>query len=52
MDFIERWLSLSPDGGDGTLEVLWFVGFVISILAVVFRRQIAEFLSLRRTDQS
>jgi hypothetical protein len=52
MDFIERWFSIAPDGGNGTLELLWLVAFVISILAVLFRRQIGEFLSLRRTDQS
>ena len=29
MDFIERWFGVSPDGGDGTLELLYIVGALI-----------------------
>ena len=32
MNFIERWLGVSPDGGDGTLEML-YIG--VSVLAIV-----------------
>jgi len=36
MDFIEKWFGLSPDGGDGSLEVLWLVAIVV-VVAVLFR---------------
>ena len=32
MDFIERWFGFSPDGGDGTAELIWIgalIGFVV-----------------------
>jgi hypothetical protein len=45
MDFIERWFGLSPDGGDGSLEVLWIVVIVATVTAIVFRRQIAARLA-------
>jgi len=32
VDFIERWFGVSPDGGDGTLELL-YIG--VSVLIVV-----------------
>jgi hypothetical protein len=41
MDFIEQWFGLSPDGGDGSLEVLWIVAIVAVALAIAFRRRIA-----------
>jgi len=48
MDFIEKWLGLSPDGGDGSLEVLWLVAIVLVAAAIVFRRRIAARLSTRQ----
>jgi hypothetical protein len=36
MDFIEKWFGLSPDGGDGSLEVLWLVA-IIAVAIVIFR---------------
>ena len=45
MDFIEQWFGLSPDGGDGSLEVLWIVVIVVALMAIVFRRQIAARLA-------
>jgi hypothetical protein len=51
MDFIERWFGLSPDNGDGSLELLWIVAFVAAIVAVAFRRQILSWLSYRKTDR-
>jgi hypothetical protein len=45
MDFIEQWFGLSPDGGDGSLEVLWIVAIVVAVMAVAFRRQIAARLA-------
>ncbi len=36
MDFIERWFGLSPDGGNGSLEVLWLAAIVVAV-AFIFR---------------
>jgi len=46
MDFIERWLGVSPDGGNGTLELLIFVALAASALFVVSRRRLLA--SVRR----
>ena len=32
MDFIERFLHISPDGGNGTLEALYIVAFLLLIV--------------------
>jgi len=50
MDFIERWFGLSPDNGDGSLELLWIIALVAAIAVVAFRRQILSWLSSRKTD--
>ena len=34
MDFIERIFGVSPDGGDGTTELLWLLGFGIAVVLV------------------
>ena len=47
MDFIEKWFGLSPDGGDGSLELQWIVGIAIVVIAVAFRRRIVGWLSSR-----
>jgi hypothetical protein len=44
MDFIEKWFGVSPDGGDGSLEVIWIVGIVMALIAIVFRRRILAWL--------
>ena len=44
MDFIERWLHLSPDNGSGTTEALFLVVAAALILAVVYRRRIIAFV--------
>jgi hypothetical protein len=36
VDFIERWLGVSPDGGDGTLELL-YIGVGVLIAFALFR---------------
>jgi hypothetical protein len=46
MDFIERWLGFSPDGGDGSTEMLYIVVVVLALL--VSRRHIAKFIGRRR----
>jgi hypothetical protein len=51
MDFIERWFGVSPDGGDGSLELLWIVAVVLAVLAFAFRRQIAGWLASRRSRE-
>ena len=51
MDFIERWFGVSPDSGDGSLELLWVVGIVLSLVAIAFRRQIANWWSSRKARQ-
>ena len=35
MDFIERWLNISPDGGNGTLEFLIVTAIILAIITVV-----------------
>jgi len=34
MDFIERYLGISPDGGDGALEVMLLVLLVMIVVAI------------------
>jgi hypothetical protein len=44
MDFIERWLGVSPDGGDGSTELLYIL-VAVMVLALVFgRRYLAKFV--------
>ena len=50
MDFIERLFGVSPDNGDGSLELLWILALVIVVLAVVFRRRIAASLSRKSSS--
>ena len=38
MDFIERFLGLSPDGGDGSTEVLYLLALVAVVMVVAGRR--------------
>jgi hypothetical protein len=52
MDFIEQWFGISPDGGDGSLELQWIVGIAIVVAAVAFRRRIGGWLASRRTGRS
>jgi hypothetical protein len=35
MDFIERLTGLSPDGGDGSTEVLFFIAIVVFALILL-----------------
>lgn len=44
MDFIERWFGISPDGGDGSTELLILTALVIVIALVLGRNQLRRFL--------
>jgi hypothetical protein len=37
MDFIERMFGISPDGGDGSTELMFFVALVIIVAALSWR---------------
>jgi hypothetical protein len=39
MDFIERWLGVSPDGGDGTMELLLVVALAAGIIVLAGSRR-------------
>jgi len=39
MDFIERIFDISPDGGDGTFELLLFLIPILGVLAVIYWRR-------------
>jgi high-affinity Fe2+/Pb2+ permease len=47
MDFIESLFGVSPDGGDGSLEMLWVGAIVVAVVAVAFRRRIMTRLATR-----
>lgn len=34
MDFIERWLHISPDGGSGAYELVVYVVLFVALVAV------------------
>ena len=42
MDFIEQWLGVSPDGGDGSLELLYIAAIIVIALAVAFRTRLRK----------
>jgi len=45
VDFIEQWFGIAPDGGDGSLEVMWVAAIAVAALAFLFRRRIFAGLS-------
>jgi hypothetical protein len=47
MDWIEQLLGLSPDGGDGSTELMWLLAFVIVVLVVGWRKGLLAFLTRR-----
>lgn len=47
MDFIEQWFGISPDGGDGSLELLWLAAIIVAILAALFRHRIIGWFAAR-----
>jgi hypothetical protein len=38
MDFIERFFDISPDGGDGTTEILLVAAMVAALIVVGIRK--------------
>ena len=40
MDFIERWLGVSPDGGSGTVELLFVAVLAAAALVLAYRRRV------------
>ncbi|MFN8475476.1 MAG: hypothetical protein U0822_25050 [Anaerolineae bacterium] len=44
MDFFEQWFGISPDGGNGSLELLYLAVIIAIILIFVFRKQIAAMI--------
>ena len=47
MDFIETWFGLSPDGGDGSTELLWLAAAGMGALGLVLRRRILSWFMAR-----
>ena len=38
MDFIERLFGVSPDGGDGSTELIYLVAIAITVAALVYAK--------------
>jgi hypothetical protein len=51
MDFIERLTGLSPDGGDGSTEMLFFIG-IVAFALLLLQPLAGKLFSRRRTDLS
>lgn len=51
MDFIETWFGVSPDGGDGSLEMLWLGAIVVAVVVVFFRRRIMAALTSKSSKR-
>jgi hypothetical protein len=48
MNFIERWFGFSPDGGDGSTELLYIVAAAVVLALLVGRRHLTKFVGRRR----
>jgi hypothetical protein len=48
MDFIERLFGISPDGGDGSTELMFFATFVIIVAALAWRPMTRWYEARRR----
>jgi hypothetical protein len=49
MDFFEQWFGISPDHGDGSLEILWLAAIAIAAVAVFFRRRVTTWMRTHST---
>jgi hypothetical protein len=45
MDFIERWFGVSPEGGDGSTELMYLVVFVVVVVVLLYRPVRRRFLA-------
>jgi hypothetical protein len=45
MDWIERLFGVSPDGGDGTTELMYLIAFVAIVAAFAWRRGLRAFIN-------
>ena len=52
MDFIERFFGMSPDGGDGSLEMVWLAAIAVAFVLILFRRRVLGWLNLRAKRNS
>jgi hypothetical protein len=52
MDFFERFLGVSPDGGDGSLEALYLLAGAVVVAAAVFRRRLRSRRANTTTEQA
>jgi hypothetical protein len=50
MDFIEQWLGVSPDGGDGSLELLYIAAIIVIALAVASRMRLRKLVRGNPSD--
>jgi hypothetical protein len=52
VDWIERFFHVSPDGGNGLLEAVYYAVAVLSITAFAFRRRTGHWVRGRRRQES
>jgi hypothetical protein len=50
MDWIEQLFGLSPDGGDGSTELMYLIVFVVIVIAFAYRLRLRTLFS-RRIDR-
>jgi hypothetical protein len=48
MDWIERIFHVSPDGGDGTLEAVYYAVAALGVVGFTFRRRLGRWARSRR----
>lgn len=48
MDFIERWFGVSPDGGDGSIELMYLIVLIVVVVALLYRPVLKHFFGKRR----
>ena len=44
MDFFERWFGFSPDGGDGSTELLYTIAAAVVLAMLIGRAHLTRFL--------
>jgi hypothetical protein len=52
MDFVERWLGVAPDGGDGTFEALLILAVGLSVVGLAYLATQARSLCARREKRA